>query len=167
MTDMLKLSAPWQTYRNQLVEMFKGDKDITVEEIDDGDGIHKHVGIDVRNHQKYMALSQVLVDHVVFGNIILSIDLYDVENYELGCEQSDAELFRDAFAGNDIVKDIEEVTDATGTKHCYIVMRSQPVQFYDDDLTDYKGNFNALPEDVARELFYADWNTQFCTEEVK
>ena len=26
-----------------------------------------------------------------------------------------------------------------------------------------KGNYNALPADVANELFYTGWNTQFCT----
>ena len=167
MTDKLKLASPWSTYQSELAKMFENDKDIEVSEIQDGRGAHKHVAVVVRNHKKCMALSQILKDSVIFGNIVLHIDLYDAENQEIDDYETEAELFRQAFEGNDIVKDVVEETDFTGTKHCYIVMRSKPIQFYNDDLTDYKGNFNALPEDVARELFYAEWSTQFSTEEVK
>ena len=68
---------------------------------------------------------------------------------------------------NPLVYDMVEYTDQFGTPHRYIVFNNDKIiQFQNDDLSDYRGNFNGLPADVAKELFHLPWNIQFCTKDL-
>ena len=68
------------------------------------------------------------------------------------------------FRGNPIVKDIRLGTDHTGTAHGFIRFQPEVIQFFDDDLYDYNGNWSGLAQDIAREVFKDEKRgIHFCT----
>ena len=161
------LKAPWYTYQNKLKALFERDPDITVGDIyEPGDGESDYaIDIEVRNHEKYEALDRTLKAELYFGNITLGIIIYDMVN----SEPTDAgiELFTTIFRGNPIVKDIKEAKDFTDTKHCFIEFQPEVVQFYNDEIADYNGNWSGLAQDIAREVFGDEVRgVHFCTAAV-
>lgn len=153
------IEAPWETYNKKIKALFEKDPDITVGDIYDGDGDTTYAfDIEVNNHEKYVALDRLISGVKEFGNVTVGITLYDEEN-----EVSDIlDLYKTLFKGNPIVKEIQTATDPTGTEWDYVLFVPEVVQFPDDDLTDYNGNWNGLAEDIARE-FFVDRGVNFCT----
>lgn len=160
---MVRLEAPWQTYQKKIKALFERDKDIIVGEIyeaTDG-GVDYAFDIEVMRHDKYIALDRVLTGVKVFGNVTLGIVLYDEEN---ASNADPLSLYKTLFDGNPIVKAIVTRTDATGTDWNYICFNPEIVQFFDDDLTDFNGNWSGLAEDIAREVFADNYHSvNFCT----
>jgi len=160
---MVRLEAPWQTYQKKIKALFERDKDIIVGEIyeaTDG-GVDYAFDIEVMRHDKYIALDRVLTGVKVFGNVTLGIVLYDEEN---ASNADPLSLYKTLFDGNPIVKAIATRTDATGTDWNYICFNPEIVQFFDDDLTDFNGNWSGLAEDIAREVFADNYHSvNFCT----
>ena len=161
------LKAPWYTYQNKLKALFERDPDIIVGDIYEmGDGEFDYaLDIEVRNHEKYEALDRTLKVDLEFGNVTLGISLYDAVN----SEPADAgiELFSTIFRGNPIVKDIKDIKDFTGTEHCFIEFQPEVIQFYNDDIADYNGNWSGLAQDIAREVFGDEVRgVHFCTAAV-
>ena len=119
---MLKftLEAPWYTFRKKVNALFEQDPDITVGEIiESEDGkVNFLFDIEVRNHEKFLALDRVFPKVKTFGNVTLGIVLYDEENAN-GADDR-VELYRTIFDGNPIVKDVREALDHTGTRHGFV-----------------------------------------------
>jgi len=162
-----KLEAPWYTYQKKVKAIFEHDPEITVGEIvqnENGTGLV--FGIEVRNHEKYLALDRVLRRKQTFGNITLTIDLYDEENEEE--EEDEAiSLYRTIFKGNPIVEDVADIVDPAGIHHGYVVFRPEVIQFQTDDLTDIFGNWSGLAQNIAREIFDdVAHGLNFCTGKV-
>ena len=147
----LRLEAPWYTYQKKVKALFERDPAINVGEIIEPEkGEADFVfDIEVLDHDKFQALDRVLPKCVQFGNVILAINLYDEEN-----GTADAtELYKTIFKGNPIVKDVILAQDYTGTQHGFVLFQPEVIQFYDDDLNDYNGNWSGLAQDIAREVF--------------
>lgn len=159
----LKLEAPWYTYYKMLNALFEQDDEIIVfpiEEYDDGVCDYA-IHIDVRNHEKYVALDRVLPAYKAFGSIVVRILLYDVEN---NSTDPGVELYSTIFKDNPIVKDIRTCVDGLNVVHSYVEFVPEVIQFFDDDISDYNGNWNGLAEDIAREVFENDGSgMNFCT----
>lgn len=155
----ITLEAPWETYNKKIKALFEKDADITVGDIyETGDDTDYAFDIEVKRHDKYVALDRLISGVKTFGNVVLGINLFDEEN-----NGSDIlELYKVLFDGNRIVKDIRTCTDPTGTEWEYVLFYPEVVQFPDDDLTDFNGNWNGLAEDIARE-FFVDRGVNFCT----
>lgn len=165
---MMKFSieAPWYTHQKKIKALFENDQDITVGDIYevDNDDVDYAFDIEVKNHDKFMALGNVIHGIKEFGNVRLAIVLYDEENRDI---HPGADLFKTIFDGNKIVKDIKSTTDPAGVEHVFVCFQPEVVQFFDDDLTDYNGNFNGLAEDIARDVFDEDWSVNFCTADIR
>lgn len=158
----LTLAAPWVTFRNMVAALFELDNEITVGELyapTNGD-LNYVLDIEVKNHQKFKALDRRVPLVKKFGNIIVGINLIDEEN---GDTQPDVDVFGTIFKGNRLMKDVQVAEDMTGMDHIYVRFYPEVIQFYDDDMTDFNGNWNGLAEDLARELFEVPWNVNFCT----
>ena len=157
------LEAPWYTYQKKVKALFERDKDIIVGDIyqpDGEDGAYA-LDIEVRNHEKFVALDRVLPDVIEFGNVRLNIVLFDEENSDIN---PDVVLYETIFKDNPIVKKIIDVVDPAGVHHGYVCVEPEVIQFFDDDLTDYKGNWSGLAQDIAREVFDNDFRgVFFCT----
>lgn len=143
----LTLSSPWETYRRKLAAFFELDEQVTVGEVVDIDG-GKTVTVSVASREKAAALEKVLKKRVEFGNVVLTVIVSDVSG-----EETLTDMLKAAFAYNETVRRVMSGTDHTGTEHVFVICEPDVIQFFNDDLSDYLGNFNALAADVARELF--------------
>ena len=160
----LKLEAPWYSYQKKIKELFALDCDIKVGDIyePEGKGADFVFDIEVRNHQKFLALDRVMPKTKAFGNIVLGICLFDEENVN-GAEDVIA-LYETLFQGNPIVKDVKRVTDQAGIQYGFVRFRPEVIQFFDDDIRDFNGNWSGLAQDIAREVFVDELNgVHFCT----
>ena len=163
----LKLEAPWYTYQKKVKALFERDPAINVGEIiepEDGEADFLF-DIEVLDHDKFLALDRVFPKHVQFGNVTLAINLYDKED-ENGTADVTA-LYETIFNGNPIVKDVLLARDPTGTQYGFVIFQPEVIQFYDDDLYDYNGNWSGLAQDIAREVFSNETRSiHFCTAPV-
>ena len=168
MKKNLKLEAPWYTYQKKVKALFERDPEIKVGDIilpEDGRADYLF-DIEVRNHEKFLALDRVFPKCVQFGNITLAINLHDEEN-DAGADDVLA-LYETIFKGNSIVKDVRTAMDHMGTKHGFIRFQPEVIQFFDDDIYDYEGNWTGLAQDIAREVFANETRgIHFCTASVK
>lgn len=161
----LNLSAPWITYWRKMKALFAGDPDIEIGEIEQVEDSKDYAfDIMVGDADKYMALDRVLNRVKIFGNITLIIRLMNAS-----AEVDDTiEIYKRIFDKNPIVKNIKVIVDNVGVSHGYVRFWPEVVQFFDDDLTDYDGNYNGLAEDIAREAFDdAAHAIYFCTANVR
>lgn len=163
---MLKLEAPWHTYQKMVKALFERDPDIIVGDIYQWDnGKDYGFDVEVRNHEKYLALDRVLNRMKIFGNIALYITLFDEEN-DLGDEA--VNVYRTVFKGNPIVDDVKDIVDQAGAHHGFVVFKPEIIQFFDDDLTDYCGNWSGLAQYIAREVFDdVAHGVFFCTKNIR
>ena len=161
--------APWYAFRKKVNALFGDDPDIRVGEIYESDDGFTDFAFDVevRNHEKFLALDRVMPKVKTYGNVRLGIVLFDEENSEN--EGDDAVvLFRTIFADNPILKDIKVAADHTGTVHGYVRFQPEVIQYFDDDISDYNGNWSGLAMDIAREIFAdSSRGVHFCTAEVR
>lgn len=154
------LEAPWQTFAKKVKALFAQDDDIWVGDICEGDDTTYELDICIKKHDKFLALDRLLPGVKAFGNVTLGIMLYDEENEEIDTTA----LFKTLFDGNPIVDSIKTRTDPAGADWNYVLFKPEVIQFYDDDLTDYNGNWNGLAEDIAREVFEENSRgVNFCT----
>lgn len=162
----INLEAPWDTFQKKVKALFESDPDIDVLDIceDTDSDAHYCFSIEVKKHEKFVALDRLLPRVRSFGNVKLRIYIYDMENNE---EDPTAELYRTLFNGNPILKDVVTKIDICGVAHDYVRFEPQVIQFFDDDLRDYEGNWSGLAQDIAREVFdSSNWLTQFCTANI-
>ena len=159
--EQVKLSPPWFNFRNKVAALFELDPQVQVDELTEDKSGNPHLGILVKSHTKFVAMDRVLPPRVAFGNVTLYIDIFDMENKDES--EPGVQVFKDLFEGNRLVRDIREVVDAAGQHHAFVRFEPEVIQFYDDNLTDFNGNWNGLAQDIAKELFYTNWSVQFCT----
>ena len=155
---MLKVSleAPWQTFAKKLKVLFDRDPKIIVSDVYEvgDDDIQYGIDIEVRDHDKFVALDRVLPSVRTFGGVNLAITLYDEENSGVN---PDVALYETIFKDNPILKEVRDVVDSTGTRIGYVIFNPEVMQFFDDNLVDYKGNWSGLAQDIAREVFDNDF----------
>ena len=160
------LQSPWVTYRNFLNAMFERDPEVEVGAVDEGDDGIYTVIVMVHNYEKFLAMKDVLHQSIVMGNVTLVINLQcDVDTDK--DTVSDFEKLKTVFQGNNIVKDFKVVTDPAGVDHNFVLFWPEVVQFWNDDMSDYYGNWNGLAEDIARGLFKVNASVNFCTADLK
>ena len=164
----VKLEAPWYTHAKKIKALFGRDPDIEVGEVYDlPEGSEAQYGLDieVRNHEKFIALDRVMPEVKEFGNVKLAITLYDEENASIN---PDAALYETLFAGNPVLDRVEDKLDHTGTQVGYVIFKPEVLQFFDDDISSHKGLWSGLAQDIAQEVFENDFRgVYFCTAEVE
>lgn len=164
MKDM-KIQAPWVTFHNMVSALFELDPDIIVCELYEDNEFDYAFDIHVEKHDKYVALDRAMPKVRQFGNVDLIIRMYDEENVG---PVSDLDIYRTLFEGNRIVKDFKINTLPDGQTHVgYVRFEPEVIQFFNDDLTDYSGNWSGLAEDIANIVFCEDnRGIYFCTAAV-
>lgn len=78
--------------------------------------------------------------------------------------EADTSAYETAFSGNSIFSKVVSAS-IMGLDLGYCIFSSEIVQFWNDDLSDYYGNFNGLAEDIAREVL-KETSVFFCTEKI-
>lgn len=153
--------APWYIYQKQVKALFEHDPQIIVGEVyQQENGKDYAFDIEVRSHDKYLALERVLSRFKLFGNVALTVNLFDEEN---SAGDTVIDVCRVLFDGNPIVESVEDIVDLAGAHHGFVVFRPEVIQFYSDDLRDINGNTTTLAQDIAREVFSDTEGVNFCT----
>lgn len=150
------LSSPWVTYSKKIMAIFERDKDLTV----NFDQDTYTITIESENTFKIMAIEKILEPQKVFGNITVTVKCL-VKNAE---NESVAALFKTAFAGNPIVSQIQEVATPLSPSETYVIFKKEVIQFFNDDTSDFYGNFNGLSEDIMRDVVNGSIRVNFGTE---
>lgn len=162
----LKIQSPWQSFQGKVKAMFEHDPFVEVSDLIDGaQGGCYILPIVVKKHAKYEALVRLIPRTVTFGNIVVETQLYDTENGISSVEEI-SKLFAAAFEGNPIFRDVKQARDLTGTVHSFVRFEPVVLQFFNDNLADFNGNWSGLAADIAMgELFteYAEMGIHFCT----
>lgn len=160
------MQPPWITYANKLKVLLNDDPMIEisgVREVESED-YNYEVVINVSDSDKYVALGKVLHPIIPFGNVKLKVTLRNADK-----EDPYFEIYETIFRGNPHFKDMKIVADQAGGKHAYARFYPEVLQFYNDDLTDYNGNWSGLAHEIAREIFAGstDASMNFCTASVQ
>lgn len=163
-----RLEAPWYSFQKKVKALFERDPDIEVGEVYQDEKLFSDYAfaINVSDHEKYAAMQRLFPQSATFGNVTMAIELCEVGVFE---DVSDvAALYETIFKGNPVLKDIREVVDGTGTKHAYVRFQPEVLQFFDDDTSDYNGNWSGLAQNIAREVFADEYRCiHFCTADIR
>lgn len=152
--DDRKLSPPWWTVYNKIKAMFEADPDLTVQPMSGGDTSYT-IYLDTPDATKAIALEKILKTEYNFGNIRLKVivRVTNTNSKTVTPAESVYDNYLDALATTPAVVDIRHVVDMLGTKWVVIDFKKEVVQFWNDDLTDYYGNWNGLYTDIATDIF--------------
>ncbi len=156
-----KLSPPWYTYHKKVQAMFGRDPEVEVKDLGEiEDGKYSYM-ILVSEKKKAGAIKAILPQNVEMGNIEIHLTILGPDEDDIApLDKSDAEIYNAAFSGNPIfVKTAVRSFDPLTVSYC--IFKKEVIQFQNDDLTDYYGNYNGLASDIARELFNPS-EIQFC-----
>ena len=167
MSNMNKfgIQSPWVTYWNKVKALFELDDQVDVSDILPGaESGYEFTIMVLNNHEKWVALTQIMPAHMQFGNVTLKINISE----NMADNHYTVEAFKKAFEGNRRVRDIKEVVDMAGCAHNFVRFEPEVIQFYNDDLRDYNGNWTGLLQDIAREVFEdAAMDINFCTADLR
>lgn len=158
--DGAKMSPPWISYWRKLVELFKGDPQVTVAYTYTVTTCPE-VKVYVDNADKADAIAELLPSVKEFGNVTLKITVIPINVKAV----SRVNLFRRAFDGNKNVTLIADADQALSNIH-YVIFKGDVVQYYDDNLGDAYGNRNTLYQDLAKDVFGETGGVFFCTEKL-
>jgi len=153
-----KLSPPWWEFYNKLNAMFGNDPEIHM----DFNEEQYTIKMFVDNQAKADALAQVLPMEKEYGKITLKIEIIPSDKAN-GFEQ----LYKTIFNGNPVFSEAVDI-DQEGIPHVsYVIFKPLIAQFFNDNLADAFGNYTALYQDVAKELFVPQNGVYFCTENLR
>ena len=164
MSVRLKMSPPWITYINKLQALFDGDPLIAFNIGENEDG--PYVTLATSNGDKATALTKLLPDKKMFGNVKLTINVDGP--FTNRAFISSKELFEVAFHKNPAfayaIAPVEE--GYFYVPFTYVVFKNCVVQFFNDNLNDAHGLISTLYQDIAAEIFEeADLHgVYYCTD---
>lgn len=168
--EPLRISAPWQEYRNKLAALLNPDPDIAVGDVKSSTipGYDYFLTIYVSDHKKYLALSKLLDQEVCFGQVKMQIEIYDY-GYIFVEQASRIGKYNILFKGNPLFAGIWCVADQYGNEHGYVQFKPEVVQYFNDDIGDANGQWSGLAQDIAKKIFHREsWATgvSFCTTKI-
>ena len=150
----LDLSSPWVIYYQQINAMFDKDPEVNVV----FDENIPEVKLYVDNQEKADALTKLLPTEKDFGSVCLLIKVIPANKLE-----SNADLFRKAFKGNEAVSFIHTVSNVFSNDITYVVFKKEVVQYFADDIGTINGVHSTLYQDIAKEIFENQKGIYFCT----
>ena len=158
------IQSPWVTTYNKINALFERDEDLTISPLSgDEDGVYTFT-ISSSNATKLNAIEKLLANNYKFGNVTLNVKFVVEDNGKDGITVAD---LKNAFTGNSVVSKIETVVNPVGVSQTFVMFGREVIQFYNDDISDFFGNYNGLAEDIARELFNpVDASISYCTDVV-
>ena len=169
----LNLQSPWVTYYNKIRALFDGDEEVSITDISPAE--ENTAGLDVdyefaivvfSNKDKFIAMTQLLPRVVEFGNVKLGIEICMSGEGDGHSER--IKQYQALFSGNHHVKDIKDVVDQAGVHHGFVRFNPDVIQFYNDDISDYSGNWTGLLHNIAKEIFTEEYRgVNFCIADVE
>lgn len=145
MMERLKLSAPWETLRHKMEELFGSDPDIKIA----FDEQSYELKLYVDGERKAAALTKLLAKEKTYGNVTVKIEVIQANTVD----ETIAELYKDAFDGNQVVDEVLTVKLPDGGSANYVLFKNEVVQFFNDDISDPHGLESTLYENIAADVF--------------
>ena len=144
------ISAPWIEYLHKVNAAFGCDPGITVDAGDaDASGGFLTIELLCKSFSKCEALKKVLANPGEIGGVRI-----DMKVTYTGTEHDkEVELYKTALQGNPLFNSIWETEDPRfHCTHSFVLFNNEIVQFFNDDISDYYGCTNMVPEDLFREV---------------
>lgn len=161
---MMKLQSPWYTYHKKVQALFKEDDKVNVRELADlGDGNYSFI-ILVSDKAKAEAIKAIINDKIEMGNVTVTVTVLGPDENGVNDIEADISTYETAFSGNSIFSKVVSAS-IMGMNLNYCIFTYDIIQFWNDDMSDYYGNFNGLAEDIARDVF-KETGVMFCTEKL-
>ena len=165
MGEKATLSPPWVTFYRELETLFENDPDVLVQygatHGGDGDAVEEpEVTVYVEGSDKADALAQLLPAERTFGDVTLRVTVVPANDKE----ETRAELFARAFAGNPALSYVAELDGVMTNPMYFVVFRNQVVQYWNDNLGDINGNVSTLYQEIAKDVFDGEQGVFFCTD---
>lgn len=163
--QFVKLSPPWYTYHRKIQALFGRDPEIHIRELAEvSPGKYTYM-ILVDNESKAEAIKAILINPQILGNIeVKATILGPSEDSVKQNDNIDIVTYETAFRGNPVFSKVVSCSYGRVFEKSFCIFKKQVIQFWNDDLSDYYGNYNGLAEDIAREIFEQNHNIQFCTD---
>lgn len=160
-TMIMGLSSPWFFFHKEVQALFGRDSEVHVKDLADlGEGKFGFL-ILVSNLAKAQAIKAILPQTVPLGNITISITVLGPDEDDINCSEVPVvELYNTAFSGNPIFEQTLSKS-ICGMTFNYCIFKKEVIQFWNDDLSDYCGNYNGLATDIAKEVL-TPCNMQYC-----
>ncbi len=159
-----KLQSPWYTYHKKVQALFKEDDKVNVRELADiGDGNYSFM-ILVSDKAKAEAIKAIINDKIEMGNVTITATVLGPDENGVNDIEADISAYETAFSGNSIFSKVVSAS-IMGMNLNYCIFSCEIVQFWNDDMSDYYGNFNGLAEDIARDVL-KETGVMFCTEKL-
>lgn len=158
---MFDIEAPWYNYYKKIYNLFSVDIEVTVDEdlTENEDGNFEFT-ISSKNAVKLEAIEAILGYGRVFGNVKVLIK-YGYENMK---EENYSETYKKAFSGNPLFKEVIDIEMPFHGKSSYVVFKKDIITFYDDNLSDYRGNNHYIVADLVKDVV-ANTKLFICTED--
>lgn len=160
MNTGLGLQSPWVTLYNKIYFMFNNDEDLDISNLIESDGNYS-MTIASNNTTKLKAIEKILKHEFPMGNITFKINFVYGENESDNITISD---IKNAFNGNTVISTIKTAMTPAQDELTFVLFNREVVQFYNDDISDFYGNYNGLAEDIAREIFNTQFDINYCTD---
>lgn len=158
---LLNLSAPWVIFYCEVRALFAEDHEVHVV----FDEENYHIKLYVDKGDKAEALSLLLPDHKVFGNITLKLSVVPANNGDgLFGDFSTAELYSIAFNDNGAFSFSKTITGIFANDLTYVVFKKRVVQYYNDSISDIYGQCSTLYQDIAKDVFVEASGVYYCTD---
>lgn len=159
--NIARLSPPWYTYHRKLRALFGEDPEISIKEMGDlGEGKFV-IMILVSNKQKAQALKSLIINPVSMGNITITLTILGPEEDSIGESTLNANIVKTAFDGNPIFEKMVS-KNYCGIEFNYCVFKKEVIQYWNDDISDYRGICSCLAADIAREILVPT-DVSYCT----
>lgn len=157
-----KLSPPWYVYHRKVLAMFGKDSEIHIKDLNKINDNNFSFMILVSNKEKARAIKTILPNTVEIGSVTINVCIYgpDEDNIE-PLNESAEEIYKTAFSGNPVFEKTITKNYPLYNKISYCVFKKEVIQFWNDDLSDYCGNYSGLASEIAREIFNPS-EIQYC-----
>lgn len=161
----IKLSAPWDTYYEQVKALFGDDPEIHIV----FDEEKKDLKLYVDTFTKANALQNLFPIEKEWGGVTMAITVIPSNKESTfkivrNGEMTSKEIIEYAFCGNPHFVECIDVDFPLWSGFVYVMFKNEVIQYYTDDLGDLNGMTSTLAQNIAKEIFEPVDGVYYCTE---
>jgi hypothetical protein len=154
----MQLSPPWWTFHGLVAAALGADHEVKVSTLTQHGSTYS-MQVTATNPAKAQALAAVLVQNQQFGNITVQVTVQGQHtSAETGLTPTQlAEQLNTAFKGNPyfIRTEVRPLWPGRPNAVVFPIFAAKVIQFFNDDLSDYYNNYNAVAADVFGQMLQA------------
>lgn len=161
----IKLSAPWDTYYEQVKALFGDDSEIHIV----FDEEKKDLKLYVDTAAKADALQNLFPIEKEWGGVTMTITIIPPNKESAfkvvrNREMTSKEIIEYAFCNNPHFIEYIDVDFPLWNGFVYVMFKNEVIQYYTDDLGDPNGMTSTLAQNIAKEIFEPVDGVYYCTE---